>query len=52
MTFRITTKAPTLTRGAATAVVRAVVGASGVAVVALVVGDGGWHGAVPPSVTV
>lgn len=53
MTFRITPKAPTLTGGAAAAAaVGAVVGASGVAVVALVVGDGGWHGAVPPSVTV
>lgn len=49
MTFK---KDPPLTGGAAAAAVGAVVGASGVAVVALVVGDGGWHGAVPTSVTV
>lgn len=52
MTFKITPKAPTLTGGAAAAAVGAVVGAQGVAVVALVVWDGGWHGDVPASVTV
>lgn len=41
-----------LTRGAAAAPVGAVVGASGVAVMGLVVGYGGWHWAVTSSVAV
>jgi len=41
-----------LTRGAAAASVRAVVRAPSVAVMSLVVGDGGWHRTVTSSVAV